>query len=282
MAAPETPTRPTALVIGCGDLGTEVGLRLAAHGETVLGLRRRVEVLPPQIHGLSVDLTRDRPQLPDGDVRLVAVILTPDARDEEGYRRTYVGGLTRALDALDERGIAPDRAVLVSSTGVYGDLVGDLDEDTPPAPSSGTQQVLLEAEELFADRVGGTVLRLSGMYGPGRDTFITKACDAAVTQRWTNRIHRDDAAAAVVHLLTAPAQPSSLYLGTDTAPVPSLEVADFIRAERGLPPHPGAREPIPPGRRLHSTRLRDRFSFTYPTYREGYRAVLAGAGERHP
>ena len=56
----------------------------------------------------------------------------------------------------------------------------------------------------------------------GRTRLIDKARsgDTAAGAAWTNRIHRDDAAAAAVHLLTMEAQPLTLYLGTDDEPVP--------------------------------------------------------------
>ncbi|WP_245851782.1 NAD-dependent epimerase/dehydratase family protein [Mobilicoccus massiliensis] len=280
-----TSEAPTALIAGCGDLGTEVGLRLTARGDRVLGLRRTVDVLPPQIPGLSVDLTHDVPDLPPGRYERVAIILTADSRDEEAYRATYVGGLKRVFEALGAAGIEPERAVLVSSTGVYGDLTGDLDETTAPRPARPTHDVLLEAERLFLERMPrGTVLRLSGLYGPGRGRFIERARRGEIADSWTNRIHRDDAAAAVVHLLTMSDHPGPLYLGTDTEPAHALDVADHIRGELGLPPQePSPRVADDEGRRLSSTALRaSGFEFAYPSYREGYSAIIAGEGRRHP
>lgn len=298
---PRATVRPTALLVGCGDLGTEIGLRLMADGATVLGLRRRIEALPKDFHGLSVDLTRDRPDLPQGDYETLVVALTADSRDDEAYRETYLGGLQRALDALEHAGRTPRRAVLVSSTGVYGDRSrGEevLDETSPLSPSRPTHEVLLSAEEMFTGRLPhGIVLRLSGLYGPGRSTFIGRAREGTVTPRWTNRIHRDDAAAAVVHLLgrsgprstdghsgTSDGPDGGLYLGTDTRPALSTEVAAFIRRHEGWPPvdFPTPDPTGAPGRRLTSAKLRSTgFSFTYPTYREGYAAVLEGRGRRH-
>lgn len=279
---------PTALVAGCGDLGTEVALHLITTGEQVLGLRRRTHVLPPQVSGLSVDLTQQQPDLPDGSYRMLAVVLTADGSDQQAYRATYLDGLRHTLDALDAAGRFPERAVLVSSTGVYGDAVGEIDESSPVRPTRPTHDVLLAAEDLFHCRLPhGTVLRLSGLYGPGRSTFIRTALTGQVRPRWTNRIHRDDAAAAIVHLLTGrlagqdDAAPA-LLLGTDTEPASSLDVADHIRACRDLPPLT-ERGDLPPGRRLSSAALRSTgFTFTHPTYREGYRAVLTGEAKRHP
>ena len=282
---------PTALLAGCGDLGTEVALRLIAGGEVVLGLRRRARVLPPRVRGLSVDLTTSTPELPPGSYERVAIVLTADGQDARAYRATYVDGLRRTLDALAARGASPRRAVLVSSTGVYGDATGVIDESSPVAPTRATHEILLEAEEVFTRSLPhGTVLRLSGLYGPGRSRFVESARRGEVEDRWTNRIHRDDAAAAVVHLLGAGSEepptpdPAALYLGTDHLPAHALDVADEIRRLSGMPPlSPRPRVGEDEGRRLRGDALRATgVHFTYPTYREGYAAVLAGAGRRHP
>ena len=56
---------PDVLLVGCGQLGADVGLRLAALGHTVLAIRRRAELVPPPLLGLSADLTAEVPVLPE-------------------------------------------------------------------------------------------------------------------------------------------------------------------------------------------------------------------------
>ncbi|GAA3677902.1 NAD-dependent epimerase/dehydratase family protein [Arthrobacter ginkgonis] len=301
------------LIAGCGDLGTEAGLRFAAAGHTVTGWRRSPEKLPAPIRGVAADLTGELPAVPaDTDV----VVITPAApnRTEQAYRATYVGGVANVLDALERDGVRPRRILFVSSTAVYGDAGGGwVDEDTPARPASATGTILLEAEELLrARRPDGIALRLSGIYGPGRTRLIdqVRAGNTALPGRPqpTNRIHRDDAAAAIVHLTTAVADaqlpPVPVYIGTDDEPAELGDVLGFLAAELGLPA-PGGPEPAPvehdggapasgtaspsgtPGRggdrRLSNARLRGTgFELAYPTYREGYRAMLAGQGVRHP
>ncbi|AUZ88821.1 hypothetical protein CVO76_15090 [Arthrobacter agilis] len=63
------------------------------------------------------------------------------------------------------------------------------------------------------------------------------------------------------------------------------EVLQFLAGQLGLPEPPRGEVSTTRGgaRRVDSSLLRSTgFSFTYPTYREGYRAVLAGQGVRHP
>jgi nucleoside-diphosphate-sugar epimerase len=280
----------TVLIAGCGDLGTEVGLRLAALGHSVLGLRRRAELLPAALDGQSVDLSREKPVVPP-DTDIVIVTVAAGNPDPEVYRAAYVTGLGNLLDALAEARVEPTRFLLVSSTAVYDiDDGSTVTETTPATPGSGTDAILFEAEELLRSRLpGAVVLRLGGVYGPGRERLIdqvrTGRATVADRARLTNRIHRDDAAALIVHLMLREEAPEPLYLGVDSTPVPAVEVLAFLAAELGLPEpeivETGGRRGG--NKRISNQRARDTgFTFSYPSYREGYRAVLAGGATRHP
>jgi nucleoside-diphosphate-sugar epimerase len=271
------------LLVGCGDLGGRIGLRLADRGHTVLALRRRAELVPSPLHGMSVDLTAATPDLGDLRARLLVVALTARPRTEEAYRATYVDGLRRALDALEATGTAPERAVLISSTGVLAsrDRPPLTDETTPAAPADGPGRALLAAEELFAGRLPhGTVLRLSGLYGGDSARLLDQVRDGRVDDphRWTNRIHRDDAADAVVHLLTRRERPESLYLGTDDEPAQLGEVAAWLAPRLGAPAPPRADPRQGHGKRLSNARLRATgWAPRHPSFREGYgSSVLPG------
>jgi nucleoside-diphosphate-sugar epimerase len=280
----------TVLIAGCGDLGTEVGLRLAALGHSVRGLRRRADLLPDALDGVSVDLATERPPVPV-DTDLVIVTIAAGNPDPAVYRAAYVTALANLLDALDAADVTPSRFLMVSSTAVYDVNDGsEVDEHTPTTGGSGTDAILLEAEELLRHRMpSAVVLRLAGIYGPGRERLVdqVRAGRASVPERTrlTNRIHRDDAAAAIVHLMLRTEQPEPLYVGVDSEPVPSVEVLNFLAAELGLP-EPEITENG--GSRGGNKRMSNRrllatgFALEYPSYREGYRAVLAGDGVRHP
>lgn len=279
------PAIPDTLLIGCGELGIDIGQRLAGLGHTVLGVRRNADRIPTPLRGLSADLTIEEPALPRMDLGFLVVALTARPRTEEAYRATYVDGMGRALDTLVRSGQTPDRAVLVSSTGVFGDLPSDVlaDENTTPRPTDGPARMLLAAEELFAERLpGGTVLRLSGLYGGASRRLYDQVREGRVTDpnRWTNRIHRSDAAEAVVHLLTRPERPEPLYVGTDNEPALLGDVAAHLARLLSAPSPAPAPPPVDAaeahGKRLSNTRLRSTgWRPTYPTYREGYGASVA-------
>ncbi|TVR17975.1 MAG: NAD-dependent epimerase/dehydratase family protein [Nitriliruptor sp.] len=278
------------LIAGCGDLGTELGLRALAAGHRVHGLRRRAEVLPDGFHRIAADLGADLPPLP-ADTEVVVFTTAADRRDVDAYRRAYVTATGRVLDALEAAGAAPRRVLFTSSTAVYGvDDGSEVDEDTPTGPTSATGAVLVEAERaLWQRRPDAVSLRLAGVYGPGRTRLVDQVRDGRALRPerevHTNRIHRDDAAAALLHLAGLPSSPATCYLGVDDEPAPLGEVLAFLAAELGLPPPPvgEVRRSRGGDKRCRNARLRATgLELTYPTYREGYRAVLAGEGTRHP
>lgn len=285
----------TVLLAGCGDLGTEAGLRFAAAGQRVIGWRRSPAKLPSAIEGAAADLgSPDLPPVP-ADTSAVVIAVAADSPTEEAYRAAYVRGVANVLDALKRDGVAPARILFVSSTAVYGDASGGwVDESTTPAPSGFSGRVLMEAEELLHARLAGTdstgiSLRLGGIYGPGRTRLIdqVKSGSAVIPEdvRFTNRIHRDDAAAAIVHLATMEAAPAPAYVGVDNEPADLGTVLRFLAGELGLPaPTVGDAGPARGGnKRCGNDLLRGTgFSFTFPTFREGYRDVIAGNGIRHP
>ncbi|WP_406633813.1 SDR family oxidoreductase [Pseudarthrobacter quantipunctorum] len=285
----------TILLAGCGDLGTEAGLRFHALGHRVVGWRRSPAKLPSAIEGVAADLSA--PELPPvpADTTAVVIAVAADSPSEDAYRASYVDGLTHVLDALERDGVQPGRVLFVSSTAVYGDAAGGwVDERTPAAPGGFSGRVLLEAEQLIQARFSGlattaTSLRLGGIYGPGRTRLIDQVRNGSAVipedVRYTNRIHRDDAAAAIVHLTTMAARPEATYVGVDNDPADLGTVLRFLATEMGLTEPPaGDAGPARGGNKRcrNSLLLSTGFTFTYPTFREGYRAVLAGTGIRHP
>ena len=271
------------LLAGCGDLGLRVAQRLLARGDEVWALRRQ----PPAragdgIHWLRADLTRPESLagLPRSFTRLV-YLPTPDRRDAVACQAIFVDGLRHLLAAVG--GTALLRVLLVSSSSVYGEHGGDwVDENTPVAPPGANGAALLGAERwLAAQPVRSVVLRLAGLYGPGRGQLFERlrAGTARVprdTPHWCNRIHADDAAAAIAWLL-ALADPEACYLGVDDTPLPLHALYDHLAQLLGAPPP--AAGPPPPGigsKRLRNARLRaSGFEPCWPDARTGYAALLA-------
>ena len=284
----------TVLLAGCGDLGTEAGLRFVAAGHRVVGWRRKPEKLPVEIEGVAADLgNANLPPIP-ADTSAVVVAVAADSPTEDAYRAAYVDGLAHVLDTLERDRVTPRRVLFVSSTAVYGDAGGGwVDESTTAAPGGFSGRILREAEDLLHNRLRGSVtagivLRLGGIYGPGRTRLIDQVRNGSAVipdePRYTNRIHRDDAAAAIVHLTTMESMPSPVYVGVDNHPAELGEVLRFLASELDLPePSTGpAGEARGGNKQCSNSLLRSTgFTFAYPSFREGYREVLSGTGVRH-
>jgi nucleoside-diphosphate-sugar epimerase len=285
----------TILLAGCGDLGTEAGLRFATAGHRVVGWRRSPDKLPAKIEGVPANLsTAGLPPVP-ADTTAVVIAVAADGPTEEAYQAAYVDGVTHVLDALERDGVTPERVLFVSSTAVYGDAAGGwINESVTPEPGGFSGRIMREAEDLLLKRFTGTdttpiVLRLGGIYGPGRTRLIDQVRTGAAVipdqPRYTNRIHRDDAASAIVHLCTTAEVPAQAYLGVDDDPAELGDVLRFLATELGMPVPPTASLGDARGgnKRCSNALLRRTgFSFKYPTFREGYRDILAGVGVRHP
>jgi nucleoside-diphosphate-sugar epimerase len=275
------------LIAGCGDLGLRLADRLARRTADerqpnwqVTGLRRSIEglpePLPPGLTPVAADLA-DPATLRElhGDWDAIIYTATPGARDEAAYRGIYIDGLRHLLDHARAQ-----RLIFVSSTAVYGQDEGEwVDEDAETVPRRFNGEVLLQAESI-ARAAGGIVLRFSGIYGPGREALLNRVRSGGLRCRreppiWTNRIHSEDCAAALEHLLDLP-DPDEVYLASDDAPAPRWEVLSWLAERLGAPaPEPDPDDAGGQGKRVSATRLKaSGFTLQYPDYRAGYEALL--------
>jgi nucleoside-diphosphate-sugar epimerase len=283
------PCAKRVLIAGCGDLGLRVAklLGIESTANRTWGLRRQPNLEPllelPGFSWIAADLTQPETlhDLPEG-ITHVLYTAAPNARTEDDYRAVYRDGLERLVNAVASPSL--QRVLFISSTAVYGDHGAQwIDEDTPTAPKSFNGQVLLETEQWLQGqcaRFETLSLRLSGIYGPGRSYLLDRlragqATAPAAESHWVNRIHIEDAAAAVLHLLNLPnSQP--IYLVTDSTPLPMRVLYDALAKLVGGPTPPEGAAPTSVGsKRLSNARLRDSgFTFKWPDSREGHAALI--------
>ncbi|MBI4382346.1 MAG: SDR family oxidoreductase [candidate division NC10 bacterium] len=280
------------LIAGCGYVGTALGTRLASEGHVVWGLRRRPDALPPNIGPLVADLTvpETLQALPPG-LDVVFYTAAADAPDDEAYRAAYVEGLHNLLRALDHQRQVLRRVFFTSSTGVYAQASGAwVDETSPTEPPEFSGIRVFEGERLLlGSRFPGTVLRLGGIYGPGRTRLIDRVRRGLAVcpegpPLYTNRIHRDDCAGALHHLMNVD-QPDQIYLGVDHEPAEQCEVLRWLAARLGVS-LPGVEPPSGSEVRRHQSNKRcsnakliaSGYTFRYPSFRDGYSALLAQGG----
>ncbi len=271
------------LIAGCGYVGSELAKQLLADGDEVWGLKRNPAGLPPGVRPVAADLTNlsSLAALP-APIDFLIYSAAADRSDEGAYRAAYVRGPETLVSAYPT---PPTRTIYISSTSVYGECKGEeIDEKTAAIPARFNGRILLEGEKVFESQGWETVvLRLGGIYGPGRDRLIREVRDGRAEmpagRAFTNRIHRDDAAGAIRHLMKVE-RPLPLYLGVDTDPADLGDVYCWIAGRLGSgepPPSPSRTANRNPGKRCRSTRLVESgFRFRYPTFREGYESLLHG------
>lgn len=280
----------TVLIAGCGDLGCELGRRLVHENIAVSGLRRSAAQLPHGIDTLQADVTQPQTlsNLPALNPQILVYCVAADAGTDDSYRAHYVDGLRNVLAAL--KPCANLRHVFfVSSTRVYGQKTTELlDETVPAMPADFGGTRMLEAEMLLQTFAGSsTILRLSGIYGPGRTRMLRLARDPAAWPQhnsWSNRIHRDDAAAFMAMLIQrvlADEPVQDCYIVTDNEPASQYDVLLWLAQQFGTDIANIVVPPVNGGKRLANTRmLQSKFQPTYADYRAGYSALMKNDNEQ--
>ncbi|MDH3686405.1 MAG: SDR family oxidoreductase [Myxococcales bacterium] len=277
------------LIAGCGYVGSELARIRAEAGDDVFGLRRNPIGLPAGVVPISADLAvaRSLAELPEA-LDAVVYAAAPGGRDDAFYRTTYVEGLRNLLGVLGERPERP-RVIFVSSTAVYGQTKGEwVDESSPTEPGHFSGVRLLEAEALLREsEFPGVVVRFGGIYGPRRTRLLERVRQGRVSiargaAQYTNRIHRDDCAGALHHLIDLDA-PDDCYLGVDHEPADEADVFQWLAGVLGAPaPLIASSDERRESRRGGNKRCRnDRlvasgYTFRHPSFRDGYTAILEG------
>ncbi len=284
-------------VFGSGYSGKAIALALTPDTDQVWGTTRTTDKM------LALDAAGLTPLLFSGEK------LTPGRDTAIGVALRQTTHLVVSI-APDERGDpvlnAMDRKVMdympalrwigyLSTVGVYGDHDGAwVDESTPCRPVSDRSLQRLEVEQAW-DRVASrnnvplSIVRLSGIYGPGRNAIRTamrgEARRLVKPGQVFNRIHVDDIAGAV-HILA-----SDRYHGivnvTDDAPAPPQDVVEYACNLAGITPPveipfewaeltPMARSFYGENKRVSNARIRKLgYDFRYPDYRTALDAMWA-------
>lgn len=284
-------TSPSKFIVGCGYLGERVAQLWREAGEQVAVLtrseRRGEEFAKAGFAPVVGDITdpASLKGLPAAPTILFAV--GHDRAAGRSIEEVYVDGLRNLIAALPT---PPQRFVYISSTGVYGQLEGEVvDENSPCQPTREGGRACLAAEQMLRESAIGKraiILRLAGIYGPGRiprveDIRAGKPI-AAPPDGVVNLIHVDDAARIV--LAVEALSPPRIYVVSDGHPVARRdyygELARLLGAPTPTftPPSPtthlaqraGSDKRVSPARLYGDVSLQLQF----PTYREGLADIL--------
>jgi nucleoside-diphosphate-sugar epimerase len=285
----------TKLTFGCGYLGERVARQWHEAGQNVSVVTRRLDRAAALVkHGfraIVADVTQpdSLQNLPHAETVLFSVGY--DRSNSHSIEEVYAGGVKNVLNAL-----APgvNRFIYISTTGVYGSSGGDwVDENTPPDPQREGGKASLAAETVLAAHPIGAnsvILRLAGIYGPGRVPFIHELRAArpipAPIHGHLNLIHVDDAASVVLAADHLPGFRNGprIYCVSDGQPVERgdfyREVARQIGAQLPAfvepePNSPRAARAAANRRILNAYMLRElQIALKYPDYRAGLAATL--------
>jgi nucleoside-diphosphate-sugar epimerase len=284
------------LIIGCGYVGLSLGAELVRRGHEVFGVRRSSEAdqelkamgIQPCAADISKRSDLDRLPAPfDWVVNLVSS--TKGGADE--YRDVYLNGTRNLIEWLSSA--PPKKFVYTSSTSVYGQTDGStVDETSPTEPLGETSKLLVATEDLLIQatrqmRLPVVILRVAGIYGPGRGHLFQQYCKGQAKisgngQRFINMIQREDLV-GIIGTVLEKGGAGGFYDAVDDEPVSQIEFFRWLSEIMGkpMPPFATDAEEAPRKRGLTNKRVSNRklreelgYQFKYPTFREGYSAEI--------
>lgn len=279
--------RPKLLIVGCGDIGHRLAALMTRAGFDVTGIRRSLSssgISESSSFQLSqCDATNEEQLskiLSQGFDGIVATF-TPDRAKpvEDAYRASYVAGANALVNCVKSSDVPPKRILWVSSSSVYGQSDGSwVDEHSPAEPKRTRAGLLREAENIVLNSdLPCSVVRFSGIYGPGRTQLLDSLKGAKPgSAAFTNRIHVDDCAGVLAHLLLLERAIDAVYLASDHHPVSSIELRIYLAKKLGLAEPAAAKiEDGQLGKRCNNQHLLDTgYCFIHPDYISGWSALL--------
>ncbi len=281
------------LIVGCGYVGLPLGEELVRLGHEVYGVRRSAvgaeEMTAAGIRPLVADVTKlaELAQLP-GPFDWVVNCVSSSKGGVEEYREVYLQGTRNLMAWLSQS--PPKKFVYTSSTSVYGQTDGSaVKESSPTEPGSETARVLVETEKALVEAKGfpGVILRVAGIYGPGRGHLFlqylkNEARIAGQGERIINMIHRDDLTGIITAALKN-GRAGEVYNAVDDEPVAQIHFFRWLSETLGkwMPPFATEEENAGRKRGLTNKKIQNRkvkmelgYQFKYPNFRKGYTAEI--------
>jgi nucleoside-diphosphate-sugar epimerase len=220
------------LFIGYGKTSQRAAKLLFEQGHQITTISQS-----PKTDAYANHLIQDVHQLDLSDIPpidVAYVLLSPNVSTVEAYQQTYVDSVQPITQALKAHPI--QRLIVVSSTRVYGENAGErVDDDTVPNPNDVQGNLLLRMEQLYQQYLDEAcvIVRPTGIYS-GSSARMQKLAEHTVsypTIQWSNRIHIDDLARFLVHLLHVE-HPEKSYICTNNQPQPLHE--RILKIQRSL------------------------------------------------
>jgi nucleoside-diphosphate-sugar epimerase len=271
---------PRVLIAGCGYVGSAAARLFAKEGWEVMGWTKSGQSaeLPREsaISLFAVDIT-DLETVCRNSFPADAVVHCASS-GADSYRHVYSDGAANLAACFPSA-----RLIFTSSTSVYPQRDGrPVTEDSPAEPASENAQILRQAEKIILDH-DGIVLRVAGIYGPGRSFLLRSVMNGSpvISDHFVNQVHRDDVASAMSFLARSrAADPPRIFNVVDDTPAPRSEILDWLSTRVRIPlsssPATATAKRGHSNKRVSNAKLRALgWVPAYPSYREGFdRSVL--------
>ncbi len=280
---------PRILIAGCGYVGQATADLFHGAGWDVEGWtasEKSADTLSTKPYPIcQVDIS-NRDQVAERGGTFDAVVHCASSRGGgvESYRQIYLNGARNLLERFE-------KMLFTSSTSVYAQRDGSwVTEESETKPVRETGQVLLETEKVVLGR-DGTVVRLAGIYGPGRSALLSKFLAGAAiidpkNDRFVNQVHRDDIASAIFLLVSGKWQGCQIYNVVDDEPISQSNCYRWLaqRLNRPSPPIGKLTEQHKRGdtnKRVSNAKLRSLgWTLQYPTFADGMEnSILSSMSE---
>lgn len=194
----------------------------------------------------------------------------------ENYQHTYVDSVPPILNALAHHPI--QRVILVSSTRVYGENQGEcIEDDSVIEPVDEQGRLLWQMEQAWRHAYPRalTVVRPTGIYGlsVARMLKLAQTTTSYPNIHWSNRIHIEDLADFLVHLLhVEQIEPS--YICSNNTPMPLHEIIRWFQKQLNLPQLTLDSE-VEAGKKIYAKRmLNSGFKLKHEQFFKDYQSFL--------
>ena len=290
------------VIFGCGYVGSAVAQAALAAGARVEALTRNPEKAAAlRAAGLTKVVVADLATM-DWHAQLEGgpdfVVNTVSSGGPDQYWSSYVVGMQSILTWAATASQPVGTLVYTSSTSVYPQGGGAVVDETAEAPGATPNGATIRQSEVLLEHAAASVvarsfiLRLAGIYGPGRHHLLDQLREGAATLNGSgshrlNLAHRDDIVAAILASLEAPtAVGREIFNVADTAPAPRAEVVAWLAQQLGrpVPAFDGTTTTRRGGapmsdRIISSTKIQRMLGWQprYTDYRAGFGAILKPA-----
>lgn len=196
-------------VLGCGWLGLPLAKRLVQDSYEVYGTTTSEEKLNElQKEGIRPFQIRLSPTAILGNIQgflsqIDILIINVPPRLRGKNTESFVDKMVLLHSEMKKSGLT--KVLFVSSTAVYGDLEGEVNELTPIKPSTESGKQLMESEQLFGNdpSLSSTIIRFGGLIGPDRHpvTMLAKKTHLTNGNDPVNLIHLEDCIHMILTIL---------------------------------------------------------------------------------